>query len=179
MRVQPHYHPFFHEVATAEPDSALGDAVLVEEEVWPGLWFGDLVFARAGVRVRCGPDTPFDPALAARSTLYFAWARVHRPTYDLSHGWGSNSQWGTAFRRDYADGPMLRYNVDGRVRLTGDAVVPFPNDLDFGSHSDITPAERIELLTHRCAVHTVEPGDGYWPFDDAYTGPAPGPDWTW
>lgn len=179
MRVQPHYHPFFHEVAAAEPDPALGDAVLVEDEVWPGLWFGDLVFARAGVRVRCGPDAPFDPALAARSTLYFAWTRVHRRTYDLSHGWGSNSQWATDFRRDYADGAVLRYNVDGRVRLTDDAVVLPPDGRDPGGHSGLTPAERIELLTHRCAVRAAEPGDGYWPFDDAYTGPAPGPDWTW
>lgn len=179
MRVQPRYHPFFHEIAAAELDPALGDDVLVEEEVWPGFWFGDLVFARAGVRVRCGPDAPLDPFFAARSTLYFAWTRVHRPTYDLSHGWGSNSQWATRFRRDYADGPTLLYNVDGRVRLTGGTVVPLPDGDDPGSRSGLTPGERVELLIHRCSVRAAEPGDSYWPFDDSCTGPSPGPDWTW
>lgn len=181
LSVHPRYHPFFHEVAVAEMDPSLGDAVLVEEEIWPGLWFGDLVFARAGVRVRCGPAAPFDPAIAARSTLYFAWTRVHRPTCDLSHGWGSNSQWGTSFRRDYADGAVLRYNVDGRVRLTGDAIDPSPNDRgdDVELRDDLTPAERVELLTHRCFVRTAKPDKDHWPFDDTYAEPAPGPDWIW
>ena len=164
MRVQPRYHPFFHEVAAAEPDSALGDAVLVEEEIWPGLWFGDLIFARAGVRVRGGPGASCDAARAARSTLYFAWTRVHRPTCDLSHGWGSSSQWATRFRRDYADGAVLRYNVDGRVLLTDDAIVPPqpPDDRsdDTALCGDLTPAERIELLTQRCFVHTAKPDKG-------------------
>lgn len=182
MRIQPCYHPFYHEVA-AELDLMLGDTVLVEEEVWPGLWFGDLVFARADVRVRCGPDAPFDPALAARSILYFAWTRVHRGSCDLSHGWGSGSQWGTAFRRDYADGAVLHYNVDGCVRLTDDAIIPPRPAHERGDDADLcgdlTPAERVELLTHRCFVRTAKPDKDRWPFDDTYTGPAPGPDWTW
>lgn len=184
MRTRSRYHPFFHEVAAAVPDSALGDAILVDKEVWPGLRFGDLVFARAGVRVRCGPDAPFDPALAARSTLYFAWTRVYRPTCDLSHGWGSGSQWGTDLRRDYADGAVLRYNVDGCVRLTGDAIIPPPpphdrSDDDADLCGDLTPAERVELLIHRCFVRTAKPHKDLWPFDDTYAEPAPGPNWTW
>lgn len=173
------YHPFFHEVVAAEPDATLGDAVLVEEELWPGLWFGDLVFARAGVRLRCGPAALFDPAIAARSTLYFAWTRVHRRVCDLSHGWGSNSQWGTSFRRDYADGALLRYNVDGRVRLTGDTIIPPPDCQDDPEdHDDLTPAERVELLTHRCFVRTAKPDEDRWPFDDTYAEAAPEPGWA-
>ena len=180
MKVHPQYHPFFHEVAAAEPDPALGDAVLVEEEIWPGLWFGDLVFARAGVRVRCGPGAPFDAVIAAQSTLYFAWARVHRPTHDLSHGWGSGSQWATRFRRDYAGSTMLHYNVDGCVRLTDDASVPPPDcHRDPGTHGGLAPTERIELLRHRCFVRTAKPDRDLWPFDDTYAEPAPGPDWVW
>lgn len=172
------YHPFFHEIAAAVRDPALSDAVLVEDEVWPGLWFGDLVFARAGVRVRCGPGAPVVPAVAVRSTLYFAWTRVYRPTCDLSHGWGSNSQWATSFRRDYVDGAVLRYNVDGGVRLTGDAIVPPPPSHDRRDDNaalcgDLTPAERVELLAHRCFVRTAKPHKDRWPFDDTYAEPAP------
>lgn len=177
--LHPRYHPFFHEVAAAERDPALGRAIVVEEEVWPGVWFGDLLFARSGVRVRCGPDAPLDPAFAVRSTLYFAWTRVHRPVRDLSHGWGSNSQWATSFRRDYVDGAVLRYNVDGRVRLTGDAAVPQSGDRDLGSGYGLTPAERVALLKHRCLVSTGKPSEEFWPFGDTCTEPAPGPDWTW
>ena len=173
--VQPVYHPFFHEVVAAERDPELGDAVLVEREVWPGLWFGDLVFARAGVRVRCGPSAPFDPALAPRSTLYFAWTRRHRPTCDLSHGWGSNSQWATRFRRDYVDGATLRYNVDGAVRLTPDAAILPPVGHCPAAGEGLTPAERIELVTHRCFVRTARPDSDLWPYDDTYAEPAPDP----
>lgn len=170
MSVYPRYHPFYHEVAAAELDPALGDAILIEE-VWPGLWFGDLVFARAGVRVRCGPAAPLNPNMAARSTLYFAWARAHRPTDDLSHGWGSNSQWRTSFRRDYADGAELRYNVDGRVRLADGAVIaPTGDEWDY---CDLTFSERVELLTHRCFIQTAKPDADLWPFYDTYIEPAP------
>ena len=174
------YYPFFHEAAAVVRDPALGDAALVEEELWPGLWFGDLVFARAGVRVRCGPGAPLDSAIAARSTLYFAWTRVHRPTCDLSDGWGSNSQWSTDFRRDYRDGAWLHYNVDGPVRLTGDAILlpPPPDERsdaeeDAALCGDLTPAERVELLTHRGFARTAKAHHDLWPSRDTYTEPAP------
>lgn len=177
MRLQSRYHRFFHEVVRAERDPALGDAILIEDEIWPGLWFGDLVFARAGVGVRCGPEARFDPALAANTTLYFAWNRARRPVRDLSHGWGSGSQWATDFRRDYADGAMLRYNVDGRTPL--ECAAPADAESAEPAGTDLTKAERIELLTYRCFVRTRKSDHDRWPFDDSYTEPAPGPDWIW
>ena len=178
MSNHPQYHPFLHEIAAAELDPDLGDDVLVEEELWPGLWFGDLVFARAGVRVRCGPTARVNPAIATRSTLYFTWLRLHRKVDDLSQGWGHNSQWRTRFRRDYFDGAMLRYNVDGHVclagaRLTGECICPPPDapDDDAELHGDLTPGERIELLTHRCFVQSTKPDHDRWPFDDTYAEP--------
>lgn len=183
MRIGTEYHPFLHEVAAAEPDPTLGAAVHVEAEAWPGLWFGDLAFARAGVRVRCGPEAPVDAGLAASTTLYSVWTRAHRPAFDLSHGWGSHSQWATAFRRDYADGAVLRYNVDGERALTGEdgATAMDPGRVEAGdgpgADDDLTRAERIELLTHRCFVRTRKPDRGRWPFHDTFVAPAPGPDW--
>lgn len=167
------YHPFFHEVVEAEIDPELGDEVLVQELIWPGLWFGDLVFARAGVRVASGPEAPFDPAIATRSTLYFAWTRPGRPVSDLSHGWGSNSQWRTEFRRDYVDGGLLRYNVDGRISLSPEIVPDRAEEGDLGMDDDLTRSEKIERLTHRCFVRTTKDGSDRWPFNDTFAEPAP------
>jgi hypothetical protein len=90
--------------------------------------------------------------VAERSTLYWAYARNHRKSEDLSRGWGSNSQWRTAFRRDYALGGRLFYNVDAR---------PHPG----GPDADLTAAERAELLRHRCFVTCTTPSDDLWPYD--------------
>ena len=176
MSTHPRYHPFFQEVAAAELDPGLGARVLVEEELWPGLWFGDLVFARAGVRVRCGPAADVDPVIATCSTLYFAWLRIHRRVSDLSHGWGQSSQWATDFRRDYIDGDTLHYNVDGHVSLNSETD-NFANETP--SCGRLTIAERIELLTHRCFVHSATPSHDHWPFNDTYAEPARGPDSIW
>ncbi|GIH79303.1 hypothetical protein Plo01_57320 [Planobispora longispora] len=47
---------------------------------------------RSGHRRRGRPSRR---GVADRSTLYRTFWRRSRPTADLSHGWGSDSQWGT------------------------------------------------------------------------------------
>jgi len=73
--------------------------------------------------------------------LYFTYLRRSRPTCDLSHGWGSNSQWSTDFRRDYAGGGMLHHNVDGVATLSAEGVVvsPLPTS---GTSTGAAPARR-------------------------------------
>ena len=61
------------------------------------------MFSRAGVAV-CGGKDYIQPEIAMSSTIYWAFRRKYRPYSDLSHGWGSNSQWRTSFRRDYRIG---------------------------------------------------------------------------
>ncbi len=78
---------------------------------------------------------------------------------DLSHGWGSNSQWGTNFRRDYQIDGELYYNVDGRHDLRK----PFARSED---RYGLSQEERIELLINRCFIVTERPHNNLWPFDD-------------
>jgi hypothetical protein len=92
--------------------------VTVEEVLWPGFWFGDLLFSRAGVRVRA-PQHLIDATVATTSTLYFTFRREPRRTNDLSHGWGSNSQWRTSFPRFYSD-------ADGLTGGLGDETLSRP-----------------------------------------------------
>ncbi|MEV4003833.1 hypothetical protein [Actinomadura sp. NPDC049753] len=156
------FSPFHHEISAVvqDPDAT---HVTVEEVLWPGFWFGDLLFSRAGVRVRA-PRHLIDAAVATTSTLYFAFRRDPRPTDDLSHGWGSNSQWRTSFHRFYADGDGLHLNWDGVIDIGED-----PPHRPANRPAEEAPLdERRELLLHRCFVRTALPRDEHdrFPYDD-------------
>jgi hypothetical protein len=122
---------------------------------------GDMVFSRAGVRVSGGRRF-IRKDVAESSTLYWAFRRKNRPSQDLSHGWGSNSQWRTRFRRDYRLGEEFHYNVDGKHDLA--APEPAAEDRD-----GLAREERIELLTNRCFIRTVKPHSDLWPYDDLHS----------
>lgn len=132
------FHPFFHEIVS------VGEA----REHWPGYMLGNLMIVRSGRGIEPRPEIVKE--IAERSTLYWTWNRKHRPTSDLSHGWGSNSQWRTAFRRDYAIDGRLYYNVDRSQQRADD---------------ELEPHERLELLRHRCFVRCTKPDNDLWPYD--------------
>ena len=87
------------------------------------------------------------------------WRTRNRPFQDLSHGWGSNSQWRTSFRRDYRIGQEFHYNVDGKHDLAAPGATAEDRD-------GLTREERTELLTNRCFVRTTKPHGDLWPYDD-------------
>lgn len=144
------FHPFWHEVVTVDalPDEAAPPEVA--QVLWPGWRLGRLLISRAGCRVRAG-RRHLVKDIAERSTLYWAYARNGRPTDDPSRGWGGNSQWRTAFRRDYALQGALWYNVDGR-------------DHPGAADPELDDADRREVLRHRCFVTSPRPGDDRWPY---------------
>ncbi|HVG45423.1 MAG TPA: hypothetical protein VM890_11850, partial [Longimicrobium sp.] len=144
------FHPFFHEVVTVDALAEADAAPEVAEAYWPGYGLGPLLVTRAGCRVRAG-RLHLLKEVAERSTLYWAYARNTRGTDDLSSGWGGNSQWRTAFRRDYALDGRLWYNVGAREHPGG-------------AGAELTAAERAELLRHRCFVTCTGPSDDRWPY---------------
>ncbi|MES9602828.1 hypothetical protein [Actinomadura sp. NPDC000929] len=156
------FSPFHHEISAVVQDPG-ATRVTVEEVLWPGFWFGDLLFCRAGVRVRA-PRHLIDAAVATTSTLYFTFRRASRPAGDLSHGWGSQSQWRTSFPRFYADEAGLHLNWDGAIDIGED-----PPHRPAGRLEDEAPLdERRELLLHRCFVRTALPRDedDRFPYND-------------
>jgi hypothetical protein len=152
------FSPFYHEVVEVEEASEENQPVNLTSTFWPCLLLGDMVFSRAGVRVSGGRQF-IRKDVAESSALYWAFRRKNRPYQDLSHGWGSNSQWRTRFRRDYRIGQQFHYNVDGTHELA--TSVPEAEDRD-----GLTQEERIELLTNRCFIRTVKPHGDLWPYDD-------------
>ncbi|WP_437938226.1 hypothetical protein [Sorangium sp. So ce341] len=152
------FSPFYHEIVEVEYAEDRRRPVSILNYSWPCLMLGDMLFSRAGVRVRGGSDIIRKDA-AESSTMYWAYRRKNRPCQDLSHGWGSNSQWCTAFRRDYRVGRKLHHNVDGKREL---GVLGPTNEDDDG----LTREERVELLTNRCFIFTTKPHDDLWPYDD-------------
>ncbi len=144
------FHPFFHEIVSVEPRPG---SITIVKEYWPAYMLGLLLITRAGCAVAAGTDA-MTKEIAENSTLYWAFVRRNRPAADLSHGWGSNSQWRTAFRRDYVLDGAFHYNVDG----------------DGGSddRDELDAAERLELLRHRCFIQCTKPHDDRWPYDDTW-----------
>jgi len=155
------FHPFFHEIVAVSMWKDPAEPPHVVAEHWPGVLVGGLLLARAGVTVRAGANV-LDPAIAARSCLYFAWWRRNRVVRDMSHGWGSNSQWSTDFRRDYVVGDELHYNVGG-ARAGGS-----PADDD----TDVSTDERRDLLRFRHSTRR-DLGSERWPYYDALVEPRP------
>jgi hypothetical protein len=158
------FHPFFHEIVevTQDPDESLPP--VIESEVWPGFMLGDMMFCRAGVRVRSGIAILNKP-IAERSTLYFSYIRNNRPASDMSHGWGHNSQWRTGFRRDYLENGNYCYNVDGQCELEDTS-----SRFSIYNMKDLSAIQRIELVTNRCFVTTrLSDDEDPHPFNVRYT----------
>jgi hypothetical protein len=158
------YAPFHHEIVRVQPaaDPYRPPRVLAFD--WPCLMLGDMLFMRAGVEVEAGSEV-LRPGIADGATLYWTYARDARPTHDLAHGWGSNSAWRSAFRRDYRGGADFHFNVDGTVDLA--CVDPDARD-EYG----LTRDERIELLVNRSFVTSERPHDDLFPYDERVTLPA-------
>ncbi|MFL5760033.1 MAG: hypothetical protein ACJ789_09850 [Thermomicrobiales bacterium] len=157
------YSPFSHELFEVIENPSHNGGIVIDEVVWPGLSFGELLFSRAGVRVRCLPGV-LDKESAERSTLYFAFRRRRRKTDDPSVDWGHNSQWKTELYRFYDDGTHYHFNVDGKIDLGANDL----SGVEQNSNSKLMLAQRRELLVHRCVVTGWEPRDDLWPYDDTW-----------
>ncbi|MET8543238.1 hypothetical protein ABZW03_21695 [Kitasatospora sp. NPDC004799] len=146
------FDPFLHEIVEVEQAEDPRAPIEVLDVRWPGLLLGELLFTRAGVRVRAGAAHA-ERGVADRFPLYWTFRRTHRPTRDLSQGWGGNSQWRTDFRLDYRTAGGDRLNVAEAGAVDGRP--------DLGPYRDLSPEERLltaaerrELLRHRSLLRT-------------------------
>ena len=157
------FSPFRHEIVSVQQSECQDKPIQVEGTAWPGLMFGEMLFSRSGVAVSGGIDH-VDKRTAESSTLYFTHRRLHRPTNDLSRGWGSNSQWRTDFRRDYEHLGQWLYDLDGKHLLSRGTAMG-------GILDGMTADERIELCKNRCFIVTGKDHVDLWPYHDRYEEP--------
>jgi hypothetical protein len=164
--------PFYHEIVEVEQASDPAEPITLLETVWPGFMLDHLLICRAGVKVRGGAQH-IRKDLAETSTLCQTYWRISRPTDDASHGWGSNSQWATTFRRDYVDATTYYYNVDGRYDLNSANVLPDSDMQRILDEQGLTITEMIELVRHRCFILTDKDNSqgGLWPDPFRYREP--------
>ncbi|WP_329121330.1 hypothetical protein [Streptomyces sp. NBC_01465] len=140
------FEPFFHEVVEVAQHEHLGAPVEITGTVWPGLMFGEMLFSRSGVMVRAGAQH-LVAGIADRSLLHGVFVRRSRETSDGSLGWGHNSQWKTDFRRDYLTDAAFHFDVDEK---------PDSDQDFFGEPRRLTPAERSDLVRHRCLIRPLQ-----------------------
>lgn len=156
------FHPFYHEIVAVEQAEDPAEPISVMATIWTGFMLGQMLFARAGVAVRGGREQ-IVKEVAETSRLYWTYWRNNRCAVDRSHGWGSNSQWSTDFRRDYITHEAYHYNVDGVEPLLDTHGQVDPE----ATTDEVSPRGAVEIMTHRCLV--TEP-EGFWLVElDLYT----------
>lgn len=138
------FHPFYHEIISVTQAASSATPIELVEQRWPAFMLGNLMFCRAGCVVEGGSDHVLK-GIAEASKLYWTFRRKDRPCDDLSHGWGSNSQWRTRLRRDYQTSSGFHYNVDARKRLESTSEIV--DGLSF--------AAMRELIRNRCMIRTA------------------------
>lgn len=152
------YHPFFHEIVSVSPTPHDADPIQVIACWWPCVMLGNMVFCRAGCVVAGGLSQVVKD-IAESSKLYWTYRRKDRPYNDRSHGWGYNSQWRTAHRRDYRTADRYHFNVDGRRSLNDPACAV----------DDLPVDTMIEVVRNRCLIRTHADDSDLFPYDYTYT----------
>jgi hypothetical protein len=145
------FHPFFHEIVDVTVAADDNQEPVIVDEYWPCFMRDALLLCRGGVHIEAGARH-IDKAAAETSTMYFTHQRAWRHTHDLSHGWGSNSQWRTDFRRDYFVDGVAHFNT--QASSVGDG------------GGSLTAERQHELLVHRCFVTAASDDEEneHWPY---------------
>jgi hypothetical protein len=143
--------PIVHEIISCQAAAESDAPVQVTAQAWPALMIGELVFARAGVRVRTGSAHAV-PGVADRSTLHWEYWRRHRATSDGSFWWGHNSQWKTAIRRDYVTDCGHVYDYDA---FSSFSRLSRLHDADDGAYPPLT-ADQASFIMNRCQLRNDE-----------------------
>ena len=88
---------------------------------FPAVKLSNLMIKKAGVKISLNPDK-FNLNLINNASIYWAFRRKNRKHFDLSQGWGSNSQWRTDLRLDIETENSYIYNITGKFNLNSPTI---------------------------------------------------------
>lgn len=155
------YHPFYCEIFEAIEGNT---NFLITEMFLPPLMLGNLLIKRGGVKVELNP-LEYDLNLVNKSTIYWTYRRKNRKYQDLSHGWGSNSQWRTSFRFDFDLGDSFVYNSEGKINLNS---IDDSGLKDLGENN-LLLEEAIEITKNRHFISCGKLDSDLFPYEFRYS----------
>ncbi|SFB95945.1 hypothetical protein [Pragia fontium] len=151
------FNPFFYEIIRAESGKPNFDIL---EICYPALMLDHLLINRGGVVISMSPSE-YNIDLVNNAEIYWAYTRSHRASNDLSHGWGSNSQWRTGFRFDFECSNGFIYNSQGSVdlNLTSDSTFQILQE------DSLLLFEARELTMYRHFITSTRDDDDLFPYN--------------
>ena len=134
------------------------------EQYFPAVKLKNLIIKRAGVKLSLNP-THYDLELINQAAIYWTFRRKNRKYFDLSQGWGSNSQWGTDFRLDFETKDCFIYNILGKQDLN----TPNSDTITELHDSNLEIEEAIELVKFRHFMACPKDDSDLFPYDYKYS----------
>lgn len=157
------FNPFNCEIIEAQKGK---NNFNITQSTFPAVKLKNLMIKRAGVIVTLNPEL-YDLNLANHSAIYWAFKRNNRKYFDMSQGWGSNSQWRTELRLDIETHDSFIYNLLGEHDLN-----KLPKSaLEQLGVDALEIEEAIELTKFRHFVKCTKNDSDLFPYDYKYIEP--------
>lgn len=151
------FKPFNCEIIEAQ--IGMNDFEIIECN-FPAVKLNNLMIKKAGVKILLNPDK-FNLNLINKASIYWAFRRKNRKYFDLSQGWGSNSQWRTDLRLDIETENSYIYNVTGRFNLNS-PTIELTEELN---QQDLELNEAVELTVFRHFMKCTKDDSDLFPYD--------------
>ncbi len=133
------------------------------EQYSPAVKLKNLMIKRAGVKLSLDPAL-YDLELINQAAIYWTYWRKNKKFFDLSQGWGVNSQWGTDFRLDLETKDCFIYNILGEQDLN----TPNSDTITELHDSNLEIEEAIELVKFRHFMTCTKDDSDLFPYDYKY-----------
>lgn len=156
------FHPFECEIFEAKLDESNFEIV---DTIFPAVMLKNLMIKRAGVFITV--DNTYDLKNINTSTMYWTFRRNNRPCEDLSHGWGSNSQWSTRHRVDLKTKDGYVYNETGEISLNVSEKHLKPKHNMYLLEDNLSLNDGIELVRYRQLISKSN-DNGLYPYHFKY-----------
>lgn len=150
------FKPFNCEIIEAQ--IGMNDFEIIECN-FPAVKLNNLMIKKAGVKILLNPDK-FNLNLINKASIYWAFRRKNRKYFDLSQGWGSNSQWRTDLRLDIETENSYIYNVTGRFNLNS----PTKELTEELNQQDLELNEAVELTVFRHFMKCTKDDSDLFPY---------------